>query len=281
MFELAIANAEFSAPNAIENYDVLKAEIKSSIEHYNYLVVTEDAIRDAKSDRAKLNKLKKAISDQRIAAKNKCYEFCSQFEAQCKSLEYMTDEPVQAIDKQIKAFENAEKERKYQDLQDYFNSIECRPEWLELDRIISPKWANKTVSLDLLKKGIDAEIKRINSDLEKLNEVYDEYVSKVAIIAKYKETLDFESTTWYGIEIVQQEMKMREAEKRVQNAQKEPSQPESIILPQEEQTAITSKSEQPESVLMGIFKVECTKTQLIALRNYMKSHGIKFEVVKF
>lgn len=33
-------------------------------------------------------------------------------------------------------------------------------------------------------------------------------------------------------------------------------------------------------MISGTFKVTCTKSQLIALRDFMKENGISFEVVK-
>ena len=53
-------------PDKIEfNYEEMKAEFSKKLVHYNTLVVTEDSIRDAKADKAALNKLKEAIETRR------------------------------------------------------------------------------------------------------------------------------------------------------------------------------------------------------------------------
>ena len=44
------------------NFEELKAELAERLDHYNGLVVTEDGIKEAKADRAKLNKLRKSVS---------------------------------------------------------------------------------------------------------------------------------------------------------------------------------------------------------------------------
>lgn len=78
--ELILKSAEISIPHAIENLEQLKAEIAPKMEYYRSLAVTEDGIKAAKSDRAKLNKLKTAISDQRIAVKKQCLASYETFE---------------------------------------------------------------------------------------------------------------------------------------------------------------------------------------------------------
>ena len=54
------------------NFDEMKTELSEKLEKYNALVVTEDSIKDAKSDRANLNKLKTAIDDKRKEIKKLC-----------------------------------------------------------------------------------------------------------------------------------------------------------------------------------------------------------------
>jgi hypothetical protein len=59
------------------------------------------------------------------------------------------------------------------------------------------------------------------------------------------------------------------------------------IIPETEQNGITSDSGKSESIptvnepiLKGKFWVECGRSQLIALREFMKAQNIKFGVVK-
>ncbi len=49
-------------PKSIDfNFEEIKTELTGKLEYYNTLVVTEDAIKDAKKDKASLNSLKSAI----------------------------------------------------------------------------------------------------------------------------------------------------------------------------------------------------------------------------
>ncbi len=110
--ELILKSAEISIPHAIENLEQLKAEIIPKMEYYRSLVVTESSIRAAKNDRANLNKLRKAINDQRIAVKKQCLAPYEALESECKELEALIVAPMSAIDVQIKAFEEIEKNQK-------------------------------------------------------------------------------------------------------------------------------------------------------------------------
>lgn len=48
------------------NFEDLKSEIQAKAHEYEVSVYTEDNIKAAKADRASLNKLKKALNDERI-----------------------------------------------------------------------------------------------------------------------------------------------------------------------------------------------------------------------
>lgn len=55
---------ELAIPEASFNFEELKQEITARTQDYKNVVVTEDAIKDFKGDRAKLNKLKKLLMTQ-------------------------------------------------------------------------------------------------------------------------------------------------------------------------------------------------------------------------
>lgn len=58
---------EYQLPEAIDfNYQELKQELEEKITVYTNLVYSDDQIKLAKADRANLNKLKKALNDERI-----------------------------------------------------------------------------------------------------------------------------------------------------------------------------------------------------------------------
>ena len=59
--------AQVTLPEQIEfNYQELKNEITTKANEYANIVYTDDTIKEAKADKAALNKLKKALNDERI-----------------------------------------------------------------------------------------------------------------------------------------------------------------------------------------------------------------------
>ena len=66
------------------NNEELKAEIAEKMQEYKSLVFTEETMKDAKADRAKLNKLETAFEDERKELKSSCMEPYETFEKQVK-----------------------------------------------------------------------------------------------------------------------------------------------------------------------------------------------------
>lgn len=293
--ELVLNSADVNLPQSIANLEQLKEELIPRLEKYNNLIVTEDSIKAAKDDKAALNKLKKAIEEQRISIKKMYLEPYNVLESQCKEVVALIDAPVKAIDSQIKKFEEIEKQNKYKELEAAFTALHA-PEWVTINDVLNPKWENKTQKLDSLKTEMAESVSKLNEDFSKLSEMYGESPIYLPVLNRYKQTKDFSQTAVYAVQLEQeykkeQERKAEEERKRAeaeaakqaessQNVQEQPIPKNNATILPTEQTAVSVDSEQSEPMLKGKFAIECTKTQLIALRDFMISQGIKFESIK-
>ena len=94
------------------NFEELEAELQRRLEHYNHLVVTEDAIKEAKEDLANLRKLREALETRRKEVKKQCAVPYMAFEEKEKRLIALIDSPISAINGQVKKFEEQEREAK-------------------------------------------------------------------------------------------------------------------------------------------------------------------------
>lgn len=271
--ELILRSTEVSIPQAIENIEQLKAEIAPKMGYYSSLVVTADSIKDAKKDRAALNKLREAINEQRIAVKKQCLAPYESLEKQCRELEAMIIAPIAAIDTQIKAFEDSDKKRKLGELETYFKSL-SPPEWIELADVLPQKWANKSESVESLKAQITASVLRITGDYKKLAELYSDSPNLTAIIENFERTKDMSRCAIYAATLERQYQMQKRKEEAAQAAQETPQKPPEE-KPQEVQEA-PQKAEEP--LLTGTFTVTCTKAQLTALRDFMRAQGIQFSI---
>jgi len=177
-------------PKTIEfNFAEIKKELAGNLEKYQNMVVTEDAIKDAKSDRAKLNKLKEAIEKKRKEIKAECLAPYNAFEKQVKEIVSMIEAPMLAIDGQIKEFETARKAEKMEEIGAYYKAeaadiIDLVP----FERIFDPKWLNATASMKGIKEEIDKTAARISGDITIIKSMGLECES--AVLSRYIATLD-------------------------------------------------------------------------------------------
>src|SRR5574344_997785 len=110
-------------PDKIEfNYEEMKAEFSKKLVHYNTLVVTEDSIRDAKTDKAALNKLKEAIDTRRKEIKKLYLLPYEKLEKQGKELVAMIDAPNKSIDSQLAVFDQKKQDEKWEQITEYYNT---------------------------------------------------------------------------------------------------------------------------------------------------------------
>lgn len=292
-FEIIMRTDTPELPAEIGNFADVKAAISEALTQYNTdAVVDADTVKDAEKTRAHLRKVKEQIEAYRKDAKAAYLEKFTKLETQCKELSALIEQPITAIDTKIKEFENAEQEKKYAELQDFFdslNSMKC----VTLERIINPKWKNKTATVEKLKTEINDSIVKIETDYQHLRVQYADSQMWTAIENRFCETLNLSQSLVYAAQIERQHseeqkraeaiQKAREEQERVQavqNAHTGEEAQDAVITPETEQNAGNSASVAPEPILRGKFEVECSKSALIALVAYMKENGIKYAVVK-
>jgi len=92
------------------------------IEQYKGVAYTEGQMKEAKNDRAKLNNMKRAISERRIQIKNTIMIPYNKFEKEVSEVIALIQEPIDMIDIQVKEYEENLKIKKKTELKEYFNS---------------------------------------------------------------------------------------------------------------------------------------------------------------
>ena len=146
----------------LDNFDEIKEICKESVKKYSTLIVTEDAIGLAKKDRANLNARIKSISELRSKAKK---EVVGKFDAQCKELIDILLVGVENIDKQVKDFEEKEKEAKKESIIHLFSELELN-DAIVLGNVWNERWLNKTYPLEEIKNELVGINNKLNDDLE-------------------------------------------------------------------------------------------------------------------
>ena len=160
-----ITDLDKALPQSIVfNFEEVKTWLTENLTSYKSMVVTEDEIGAAKADKAKIAKLSKTISEQRIAIKKRYLEPYNVFEAQMKELSGMCDEAAKNIDVQVKAFEEKRKSEKRKTLRGYFSSVNTQA-WLSFERIENPRWMNVTYDMETAQADIQAAVTAIGENV--------------------------------------------------------------------------------------------------------------------
>ena len=203
---------EVALPKKIEwNYEELKAEIAEKAKTYETMVYTDDQIKLAKSDKAKLNHLKKALNDERIAREREYMKPFNEFKSQINEIISIIDKPVSVIDKQVKEYDQIKKREKAKKCLELFEELNREYDWLDYNKISNPKWINATFTLKKVQEEIEGKLEQIKNDLKTLSSL--EAYSFEAI-EEYKRSLDVGKAIAEGQRLVDIQKRKEEMERR-------------------------------------------------------------------
>lgn len=156
---------EYQLPEQILfNYEELKAELTEKVQHYETLVYTDDQIKEAKADRATLNKLKKALSDERIRREREYMQPFNEFKSRINEIISIIDKPVAVIDKQIKEYEDTKKQEKLEEIKKLWSEMEA-PDGMTLDKVFNDRMLNSSFNMKHVKQCFIDAIDRFNRDM--------------------------------------------------------------------------------------------------------------------
>lgn len=244
-FELKI-QAPKNKP-VVWNYDSLKSDLTTALKDYENRVYTEDTIAEAKEDRAKLNKLKKAINDERIAREKEYMQPFNEFKAQAKELCDMIETASSGIGEQLEAFEQKRVEEKTAHIQTLFNDVASNFDlpFITLEKVINDKWLNKSTSDKAIIEEITERFEKAIKDLEVIAKMPN-YSFEAA--ESYKESLDLNKALEEG---------------------------EKIADIQQKKNTANADGEKFEVS----FKCKITVNQALALKEFCKENGIVLEQI--
>lgn len=280
------------------NNEELKAEIAEKMQEYTSLAFTEDTIKEAKADRAKLNKLRAAFEDERKRIKKLCMAPYDAFEKQVKELIALIDEPIRLIDGQIKEVEERRKiEKKGEILEFYESVIGSLKGILPFDRVFRQEYLNVSRSMKSIKEEIQALIDRVNADLDTIEGFGSKYELQIKDV--YLKTLDLsvamqEKARLEEVERQLAERKQREEQQVAKKAAAEALAMQSAAgqeqvvedtavhkdVPEKIAEAAQQEEEQKPELFQMDFRVWGTKDQLMGLRQYLIDNKIKFGKVE-
>lgn len=278
------------------NYEELKQEITTRANDYKNLVYTDENIKEAKSDRANLNKFIKVLDAKRKDVKKMMLEPYTEFEGQVKELIGIIGEANNNIDSQVKAYEQKKRDEKLVKVQEIYDGIFGDSDLLSIltwDRVFKPTYLNATTTLKSIKAEMTELLERVTSELDIINNDDGEYqfemkeaylknfsmTDALTVKQKFEENArrkaEYEAKRQAEIE-ERKERERAEAE-RVASAGKEQTNENAEIAAAKTVNAVEKVTEQ---LITLDFRVKATAAQLEGLKNYLKSNNIDFGPVK-
>lgn len=233
------------------NYEELKQELLDKVTMYETLVYTEEQIKNAKADRANLNRMKKALNEERIKREKEYMQPFHAFKIQINEIIEIIDKPMAMIDKQIKEYEESQKQEKKKKIVQYFN--DCKhPQWLTMEMIWNDRWMNVSVSMKSIQEVIDFKISTVKSDLDILSKLTE---FSFEAIETYKNTLDLNKSIAECHRL--SEMQKRKAEQERIKAEQEKVRAEQERIQQEQEKV---KTEEQARLVASITKEEVAES---------------------
>lgn len=275
----------WKSPEVIDfNFEELKEEITNKSALYKNMVYTDETIKDAKSDRALLNKFKTALEDKRKEVKKQCLEPYNQFEKQIKELVAIIDEPVKLIGEQITEFEDREKAEKHEQIIELFNKAGFQS-FVTLEQIYDPKWLNKSVSLKSIEEELTNTVYRIGHDVTTINSLK-EYSFEA--LEHYKKTLDLAGAIAEGQRLAdiqkrkaEHEAELKAREELAKKQAEERAEAEARLHEESEEVAQEEPQQAVEVKRQWIkFVALLSKDDALALKEFCDNRGIEIKSIK-
>ena len=298
--ELTLVKPEFNGEiqAKIKSLGEIESNIKEvqnyAIELNNYyknIIFTEETMKIAKDEKAKVNKFKKIVEDYRKKTIEEWKKPIMQFETLSKDTEKILSDTYATINFQVANYEYKQKQEKEQEIKDYFEEYKKS---LDIDFI---KFEDTKIRVGLsdskisLKKQVKDFIDRVNTDLATI--MLQEH--KEEILVEYKQNGYVLST---AISTVINRIKAVEETKRKQEELKQKQLEEAQRIADENikiQTEATKQAldnfrvteqevlqapvieEKQEEVLTLKFTVRGTRTKLRALKEFLVNGGYEYE----
>ena len=247
-------------------FEEIHKEIAEKTTRAIELVVTEDNVKDIKKIRAELNKEYQDYEEKRKEIKR---QILAPYEAFERDYKEMVASSFQAADtslkKKIDASENLIKGEKELELKEYFDEL---AEALQLSQFVKFEQLNIKVNMsDSMKKlmaQVDSKMKSIQNDIMLINlEPY-----KGDILVEYLTDFNFARAKMLVLKRKEAALRFQQEQERVEEVVKEEKE---RVEKLEKEIVVPKVSEE---LLTTSFKVQGTREQLIALREYINENGL-------
>lgn len=265
------------------NYEELKKEVTDGMSKYANMVYTEETMKIATKDRANLNKLSKALNEEKIRVKKDVLKPYEDFEQKILEIKSIVDKAVINIDTQIKAHEQKAKEEKRNEIEKFFNEKVGKYENLILfNTIFNEKWLNATTSMKNIQNDILHIFAKTETDIQVLNaQLKDENIINQAADFYFRNIANpsvLSLSLQEGLRIIENNKKLEELKQLEEQKKQNIEEGKKAVA--EVYTSLSKDKLQPEELITIDFRVTANKQQLQLLKEFLIKNNIKYGKVE-
>lgn len=271
-----VANIDGVA-NIQSNMEQIKEQAIMIKNWYDSLVITEDMLKDIKSEKSQINKAKDTVATYRKDIVKEFKKPIEQFELLAKETENILKEAYDTCNEAVKRYEDETKAKKTEEVKAYFDEYaeSLKIDFVEYERLGIN--VTLTASMKSLKEAVKVCLDKIASEIDLINIQKEELIPDMLV--EYKKTLNVAS----AIKNVTDRHKAIEEEKARQEALKE-LKAEAV----EQEKKVEKVLEAPKEIIeepkpqiyKATFNVFGTIDQIKALKDFMNEREIKYDTNK-
>lgn len=272
--EIALSNDVKPQSLRIKNKKEIIEKLEIIMTKYER-VLTEETLKDGKTDRAELNKIKTELETYRKDLKKEIMKPYKEFEEDYNEIIALIDRGLNNLDTQVKVFEEKEKQAKLEEIIKYFDekNVDYK-ELIDFDKVFNEQWLNKTYSMKKVQMDIDHIFSKTNMDIVTIDGQFKEENIRVQVKDFYYKNI--KESTVLSLAI-QEGTRLTESIKKITETEN---------LSTKEEVKVTNsvqnvtKIEKNEQLFGRSFKVICDYEKLVQLNDFLVNNNYKFELIE-
>ena len=294
--QLELVVSEKTIGSLVTNAKAIKTLVEGQIQKYDISNYSSDDIAKCKQDKALLNKAAKALNDKRIALEKEWNTPFDEFKTTVKETVDLIKSAATKIDSIIKQDDERVKEEKMAEIRKIAEKVGLPEVNVKLEKVMNPKWLNKSTSLKSIEKELAEKVETINESVATLL-TYTDVAS--AALARYHEDLDLNAAIKFANELQKQKIEQRAAEiaesKQETPEVSEPAQEQAHAQVEESKPVETTSEEdaidafndaigippvvrqEPEVFYRG-YVITATRYQFVDIEKYLDSLGVNYTI---
>ena len=239
--------------------------------YYENLVFNEEQVKEAKDERANVNKVYKKVADYRKSTVDKFNKPLEEFVKTAKETESILKEASNCIDVQVKKYEEEEKQKKKDECEELFNNlVGDLSELITFEKVFDNRWLNKTTKMTEVEQDIKNIIEKVNTGLQAIKELNSEFETE--LINTFLQDYDLSKSVMKNTQLKVQKEKLAKTEVAKEETKEEMIK-EMVTKPVED------VEDERDIIKTYTLKITANYTKMAALRKFMEINDIKFEKV--